>query len=322
MRLLEQIRSGDAEAGHQFVRQHYGTIYRYLLHLTGRPDLAEDLTQETFLVGWRCLDTFQGRGSLRAWLHRIAHRQFLHLLKHRQAEPALDEMAELSAPDTTARMERVELREVIDRLPLPQREVVLLHYLDGYTSTEIARITDAPVGTVCYRLTRARERLRQELGEDDLTYLNDPFAPMRQWHWLPLDQMRALEGRWSAAGGGPPPEEDVMERREFLRQAAAGAAGLALSETGKEVVDGRLVQKVTLAFKGTALSDLCEQLRTRTGVHVTAGGSVADEKVTLFCEKMPLRDVMRQLSRPFGYTWERSTRNGQHRYELMQDLRS
>ena len=93
-----------------------------------------------------------------------------------------------------------------------------------------------------------------------------------------------------------------MERREFLRQAAVGAAGLMLSEAEKEVVDSRLTQKVTCAFKGTALSDLCEKLKTDTGIPLTAGPSVADEKVTLFCEKLPLREVMRQLSRPFGYS--------------------
>jgi hypothetical protein len=119
-----------------------------------------------------------------------------------------------------------------------------------------------------------------------------------------------------------------MERREFLRQAAVGAAGLLLSETEKGVVDSRLTQKVTCAFKGTALSDLCERLRADTGVHLAAGPSVADEKVTLFCEKLPLREVMRQLSRPFGYTWLRSgpgTREaggGPYRYALVQDLRA
>src|SRR5437879_5165870 len=114
-----------------------------------------------------------------------------------------------------------------------------------------------------------------------------------------------------------------MERREFLRQAAVGAAGLMLSETEKEVVDSRLTQKVTCAFKATALSDLCEKLKTDTGIQMTAGPSVADEKVTLFCEKLPLREVMRQLSRPFGYTWLRSRKEGgEYRYELVQDLRS
>jgi RNA polymerase sigma factor (sigma-70 family) len=325
-RLLEQIRSGDAEAGCRFVREHYPGIYHYLLYLTGQPELAADLTQETFLQAWRHLDTFEGRASLRTWLHRIARREFLQALRSQRAQVALEETAEISPQEAAAWLESVELREVIDRLPLAQREVVLLHYLEGYSSTEIARIVEAPVGTVCYRLARARERLRQALGEDDLTYLNEPLAPGtraaggRQWHWLPLDQIYALEAR--LALGGKAREDLSMERREFLRQATASAVGLVVSELGKEVVDSRLTQKATLAFKGTALSDLCDHLRTETGVHVTAGVSVADEKVTLFCEKTPLREVMRQLSRPFGYTWLRSGTPGQYRYELVQDLRS
>src|SRR5256885_10607203 len=95
-----------------------------------------------------------------------------------------------------------------------------------------------------------------------------------------------------------------------------------LAGTEKGVVDSRLTQKVTCAFKGTALSDLCEKLKIDTGIQLTAGPSVADEKVTLFCEKLPLREVMRQLSRPFGYTWLRSGKAGEYRYQLIQDLRS
>src|SRR5436190_6394721 len=120
----------------------------------------------------------------------------------------------------------------------------------------------------------------------------------------------------------PVDEEGKMERREFLRQAAVGAAGLMLPEVEKEVIDDRLTRKVTLANKATALSDLCEHLRSTTGVHLVAGNSVADEKVTIFCEKQPVRDVMRQLSRPFGYTWLRSGKAAEYRYELAQDLRS
>jgi hypothetical protein len=88
------------------------------------------------------------------------------------------------------------------------------------------------------------------------------------------------------------------------------------------VVDPRLSRKVTLQQKATALSDLCDHLRADTGIALVAGPSVADEKVTVFCEKMPLRDVMRQLSRPFGYTWLRSGKQGEYKYELVQDLRS
>jgi hypothetical protein len=97
------------------------------------------------------------------------------------------------------------------------------------------------------------------------------------------------------------------------------------------VVDTRLAQEVTVQQKATALSDLCAVLRADTGIQLTAGPSVADEKVTLLCRKMTLRDVMRQLSRPFGYIWLRSGRASSrgegaertgYRYELVQDLRS
>jgi RNA polymerase sigma-70 factor (ECF subfamily) len=328
-RLLEQIRSGDAAAGQQFVHEHYHAIYRYLLYLTAQPDLADDLTQETFLLGWRYLATFQGRGTLRGWLLRIARREFLRLRQRRQAELGLEGLGELAAGDGTAWLESVELRAVIGRLPLEEREVMLLYYLEGYSSSQIAPILGVPGRTVRRRLEQARERLRQELGEDDLAYLNEPVASMRQWAWLPLDQMYALATRLRSGAPAPreAPEpgattEENMERREFLRHAAVGAAGLMLPEAGKEVVDSRLTQKLTCAFKATALSDLCEHLRGETGVHLAAGNSVADEKVTMFCEKTPLRDVMRQLSRPFGYTWLRSGKPGEYRYELVQDLRS
>src|SRR5207248_1396553 len=142
--------------------------------------------------------------------------------------------------------------------------------------------------TVRDRLGAARAHLARALGTGDLAYLNAPSIPMRQWAWLPVDRIDALEARLAGRDVQAATEES-MKRREFLRQAAASAAGLMLGETEKEVVDGRLTQKVTLAFKATALSELCERLQAETGIRVTAGSSVADEKVTLFCEKTPLR---------------------------------
>src|SRR5205809_7379196 len=88
---VQQLRQGDAEAGHRFVREYYPGVYRYLLYLTGRPEAAEDLTQETFLQAWRHLDQFLGRAPLRAWLHAIAHRQFLRFLRRRREEASLEE---------------------------------------------------------------------------------------------------------------------------------------------------------------------------------------------------------------------------------------
>jgi RNA polymerase sigma factor (sigma-70 family) len=332
-RLVQQLRQGDPEASHQFVRDYYPGVYHYLLYLTGRRETAEDLAQETFLQAWRRLETFDNRRPLRPWLHRIAHREFLQALRSRRSELSLEAIPEVAAPHRSDPAEAMELRAVLAVLPPDLREVLVLHYLEGHSYQEIAQIVAAPVTVVKHRLTAARAGLQRLLGEGDLPYLNEPSVPMRQWAWLPLDQMYALEtrlhgavGRWAfgpvSQRPTPRSKEESMERREFLRNAAVGAAGLMLPEAEKEVVDSRLTQKVTCAFKATALSDLCERLRADSGVHLVAGNSVADEKVTLFCEKLPLREVMRQLSRPFGYTWLRSGKTGEYRYELVQDLRS
>jgi hypothetical protein len=128
-----------------------------------------------------------------------------------------------------------------------------------------------------------------------------------------------------APAPSPPPTDDfVAIPPPLLVDASGGQAAAAAEQYRREqaIVDTRLARTVAVAVKATALSDVCNQLRAETGIHLVAGRSVADEKVTVFCKEQPLRDVMRQLSRPFGYAWLRSGKEKEYRYELSQDLRS
>jgi hypothetical protein len=141
---------------------------------------------------------------------------------------------------------------------------------------------------------------------DDLAYVNTAAnAPMRRPE--------------------PPARDDFVQIPFPLLVSNSDAqVGEAVASHRREeaVVDDRLHRTVAVRQKAVALSDLCAQLRAETGIELSAGASVADEKVTLFCRRTPLREVMRQLSRPFGYTWIRSGRQPEYRYELAQDLRS
>ena len=89
----------------------------------------------------------------------------------------------------------------------------------------------------------------------------------------------------------------------------------------KEIIDARLARKVTLAAKGVAFVDFCRLLRGMTGIEITAGRSIANEKLTVFCKDQPLRDLMRQTRQVFGFTWLRSDEEGVFRYELVQSMR-
>lgn len=166
-RLVARLRRGDAEAGRGFVRDHHPGIYRYLLRLTGDREAAEDLTQETFVEAWRSLATYEGRASLRVWLCVIARRQFIHWLRRRPPLPSLEGIPEPIEPRAAAMEERVLLRDLLDGLPLELREIVALHYVEGYTCEEISAIVGAPTGTIKYRLFAARARLREAMSEDE-----------------------------------------------------------------------------------------------------------------------------------------------------------
>jgi hypothetical protein len=164
----------------------------------------------------------------------------------------------------------------------------------------------------------------------------------------PADRVSPTSRRQAPGAAHPVPIREPIDRREpqtapvrddfvhvpspRLASTADQHAVEAIAAQKREaaVVDARLAREVTLQVKAIALSDLCEQIRGDTGIYLSAGQSVADEKVTLFCRKMPLREVMRRLGRPFGYTWLRTRELGAksqepgaaYRYELVQDLRS
>jgi Putative zinc-finger len=158
---------------------------------------------------------------------------------------------------------------------------------------------------------------------DDLARLNGGTGhDAGRWQWRPADDW----GKTEAQMRTHVPVRDDFVRIPFPRLVSTSDRQIAAAAESYRreaaIVDARLAHEVTVQQKATALSDLCDHLRADTSIQLYAGRSVEDEKVTLFCRKMPLRDVMRQLSRPFGYTWLRSGKTGEYRYELTQDLRS
>jgi RNA polymerase sigma-70 factor, ECF subfamily len=166
-RLVEQLRRGDAEAGRRFVHELYPGIFRYLLYLCGSRDMAEDLTQETFVQAWRSLAALENGERLRPWLYRIAHREFLQAMRAAPPVVSFEALPEGYEPRALDDTRAVELRAILAALPIEEREMVVLHYLEGYNSEEVAGIMGVPAGTVRYRLSEARARLRREMSDPE-----------------------------------------------------------------------------------------------------------------------------------------------------------
>ena len=125
--------------------------------------LAEDAVQETFLRAYKAYVRFRGDSSEKTWLTRIAVnvcRDMLRTAWFRRLDRRItpEELA-LTAPAP----EEPALAEAILRLPVRDREVILLRYYEQLTPEAIARVLHTPLNTVKSRLARAKKKLRQTL---------------------------------------------------------------------------------------------------------------------------------------------------------------
>jgi RNA polymerase sigma-70 factor, ECF subfamily len=170
--LVKRILAGDHEACVEFVRQYHAPIYRLLLHLCRDAHQAEDLAQETFLAAWAKIGTFSAASSLHTWLHRIAYRKFIdaHRRTERRITTKTDVPIDQAQSNTLSPYESAlaseeshRLYRALDRLKPADRDVVVLHYLQGLNYEQMADVLDNPTGTVKWRTRQALENLRSVL---------------------------------------------------------------------------------------------------------------------------------------------------------------
>lgn len=147
------------------VEQYADTVRRIcLVHLKNYAD-TEDIFQTVFVKYLLHTAPFASPEHERAWIIRVTINACKDLLRSvfRRRTLSLEEVAEQPAPADEHRA----VLQAVQALPAAYRDVVYLHYYEGYTVPEIAGILGKNVNTVYTRLTRARGLLRRTLGGDD-----------------------------------------------------------------------------------------------------------------------------------------------------------
>ncbi|MFB6705748.1 RNA polymerase sigma factor [Streptomyces sp. NPDC056333] len=172
----ERIITGDREAFADLYDRYARTVYHHACRLTGDLSAAEDVMSETFLVAWRTREQVDPEGGpLGPWLLGIAtnrarnHRRGvgrrLAFLARQPKPKETEDFAEAFAERLDQQRELAAVREVLDQLRQPEREVLALCVWAGLDYAQAAAALDVPVGTVRSRLSRARARLRSLAGE-------------------------------------------------------------------------------------------------------------------------------------------------------------
>ncbi len=170
MALLDRVRRKDLRAFERLYRIYQPRLARFLFNLVQRPQLVEEVLNDTMMVVWDTAGRFRGNSKLSTWVFSIAYRKAIKA-KLRWPdpveEPALDtRVSNDPAPDEELDQRRLHdaLIGAMSQLSADHRAVVDLTYFHGLGYREIAEIMNCPVDTVKTRMFHARRRLRQAMS--------------------------------------------------------------------------------------------------------------------------------------------------------------
>jgi RNA polymerase sigma-70 factor, ECF subfamily len=150
----------------QIVETHSQAVYGYAFRLSGSPQDAEDLTQQTFLTAHRKIDQLREPERIKSWLLTITRNLFLKQCRKKAPinwdNEWLDAIPE-DSPALDGPYDIEQLQTALAELPEPQRLILLMFYFEELPYKEIAEQLDVPLGTVMSRLARAKQVLRARL---------------------------------------------------------------------------------------------------------------------------------------------------------------
>jgi RNA polymerase sigma-70 factor (ECF subfamily) len=170
---IRKAKAGDGDAVAALVRAHQEALYAFILRMSGRPHMAEDIVQEAFVRVLKNLDRFDTRYRFSTWVFTIAKRLYVNAVqKHRPAYDTdtvnIQQGSTMTPGSITAATEsRDNARDLVDAalasLNEQQREIILLFHQQNWPITDIAEHLSMPEGTVKSHLHRARKRMRRSL---------------------------------------------------------------------------------------------------------------------------------------------------------------
>lgn len=183
--VVEAARRGEELAHRDLLRRYERPIFSLIFRMVRDRELAEDLSQETFVKALNALDSYRPEFKFSSWIFKIANNAAIDQLRRRQLDTlSLDGAPNAETPDAIeatalqigsgqeSPLEEVEAREIgsavevaIGKLRPEYRSCIMLRHVEGLAYEEIAQTLDLPLGTVKTYIHRARHELRRHLAD-------------------------------------------------------------------------------------------------------------------------------------------------------------
>lgn len=172
LQLAHRIAGGDMQAFELLYQRYHRRIYALCLRMTNNVAEAEDLTQDVFIHVYRKIHSFRGESTMMTWLYRVTvNKVLMHFRKNsvrREQTTADGEAVEpvvMKQQQSAPVLERLALERAIEQLPAGYRAVFILHDVEGYEHSEVARICGNSIGTSKSQLHKARRKLSELLRD-------------------------------------------------------------------------------------------------------------------------------------------------------------
>lgn len=175
--IIARAQAGEEEAFRMLVERHGRSVFRLAYRLTGRPDDAEDVVQETFLKVFRSIDTFEERARFDTWLYRVTSNSAMDLIRRRQRHDSraapLDQAgaglpleAAIPGPDHLAGSRQLggRIAAAMEQLTPGERAAFCLRHVDGLSIAEIGETLGLRASAVKNAIFRAVQKMRQQLA--------------------------------------------------------------------------------------------------------------------------------------------------------------
>ncbi|MDR3542841.1 MAG: sigma-70 family RNA polymerase sigma factor [Desulfosporosinus sp.] len=165
------------ENAEMIFNEHSSYIYKVALFLTNSKELADDITQETFIQVFRKYYTYNSSKAIQPWIYKVTlnvTRNMLRKQKWLKFIGKLPEKSSLNLVENTVLKteEENELWREINNLNFKSREILILHFYSGMKLKEISESLGIPLGTCKSRLNTALSTLRRKLPKNDFEYLD------------------------------------------------------------------------------------------------------------------------------------------------------
>lgn len=158
-KLVKQAQNGDADAFVQLMEENRQKMYKVVICYVNNPEDAADIMQDTMLTVFEKIRDLKEPGYFKTWLTRILINKCKDFLDKRSWEIAFGEMPEKAYSDTA--LDHLMYEELIQAVDEQYRDILVLHYVEGFKAKEIAEVLGMKDATVRTRLRRGRENLMQ-----------------------------------------------------------------------------------------------------------------------------------------------------------------